>query len=711
MFHLFLLFIQSLLSVSSGMNMNGDIYNISNPNKTSTNQFSTNYQSNYFDVYSLPITSRYGDVYWTMMDDVLLPDHIVKEYDNKTMAIVGYEMNQVFKTDNGDVSVPITWAYNHHYEAYLLGSKSKLVTITKNDTFNLRALNHGASSLWKTDVPNSQFFSEGNGGESRGSFHGYSQNMAQLIKSPKIFKLQPMQIDTRNRDPKYINTKTFHPGLLPKESAAPPNASYSGLLECPCTDRLNFSITHHYNTLTQGVCDKIISNISTCFIEVSKLGRIQKNVTSAKSIQSKTLPYGCFFYENLNAEITSIYYNTFESKHTCGVNNKEFGITQFEQENINISITIDYTKPILEQMNITLSGPSNLWYGVAFNAKVMNDLPYAILINGTGSVFEYKLGNHELGQLLDPSLTIKSNKVDNTIRTLVLSRPLKGLSQNYFDFTNRSNIPLLAAIGNSGHIAYHHLKSSNTISITSLNGLNCLCDNGSVGSINGIPFSKLCAPEPTADLLQQRNPTCFIETYQGGLSCCHHKNILLDKDQIQPLNEMTYHLKFRFWYEDYKNHKSLIRPYFQTEAYSGEYDVPKCPNDIPPEECIHSITARWKVIDMISQHDRDMSKTLRLAYAGPHCHAPSCISMELYNADTGDLICKVDGIMGNGNPTNKFDEKGYIKLNPCVWGFEDGLLEPPLLDWNTNLISIKKNNNTNAHYGEMASWQMRAYLE
>ena len=26
---------------------------------------------------------------------------------------------------------------------------------------------------------------------------------------------------------------------------------------------------------------------------------------------------------------------------------------------------------------------------------------------------------------------------------------------------------------------------------------------------------------------------------------------------------------------------------------------------------------------------------INLIYVGPHCHAPSCISMELYNADNG----------------------------------------------------------------------------
>ena len=30
------------------------------------------------------------------------------------------------KTAEGDKSVPITWAYNHHYEAYLTGQYSQM---------------------------------------------------------------------------------------------------------------------------------------------------------------------------------------------------------------------------------------------------------------------------------------------------------------------------------------------------------------------------------------------------------------------------------------------------------------------------------------------------------------------------------------------------------------------------------------------------------
>jgi hypothetical protein len=97
---------------------------------------------------------------------------------------------------------------------------------------------------------------------------------------------------------------------------------------------------------------------------------------------------------------------------------------------------------------------------------------------------------------------------------------------------------------------------------------------------------------------------------------------------------------------------------------------------------------------------------INLVYAGGHCHAPSCISIELYNLDTGELICRQEPVYGKGSG-ELYDEEGYLALPPCLWGSEEeGLVPPMLLTWDTTLMSIKRNNNTYAHYGEMASWQV-----
>lgn len=65
-----------------------------------------------------------------------------------------------------------------------------------------------------------------------------------------------------------------------------------------------------------------------------------------------------------------------------------------------------------------------------------------------------------------------------------------------------------------------------------------------------------------------------------------------------------------------------------------------------------------------------------------HCHAPSCLSMELYSADTGKLLCRHDPVYGKThevNLTNFFqfqqnqvhDELGYVTIPPCLWGSQE----------------------------------------
>ena len=85
------------------------------------------------------------------------------------------------KTDSADKSVPITWAYNHHFEAYISGEYSQLTQLEQaNGAFPFGEHNHGAPPYWlalpneeledprpTSRIPISQWFSEGNGGEWR----------------------------------------------------------------------------------------------------------------------------------------------------------------------------------------------------------------------------------------------------------------------------------------------------------------------------------------------------------------------------------------------------------------------------------------------------------------------------------------------------------------------------------------------------------------
>ena len=112
--------------------------------------------------------------------------------------------------------------------------------VEKPVPIEMMGMSHGASTQWQAqlldesaeyDIPQEQFFSEGNGGEMRRSYHGYPEGYAQLIESPNTFHVVPMQIDTWNRE---MTNATFLPGPMPRNSKIPASAGYNGLLECPC---------------------------------------------------------------------------------------------------------------------------------------------------------------------------------------------------------------------------------------------------------------------------------------------------------------------------------------------------------------------------------------------------------------------------------------------------------------------------------------------
>ena len=60
------------------------------------------------------------------------------------------------KAENGEKFVPITWAYNHHCEAYITG---KYYKVTHQGKFQDPKPN--------SKIPIYQWFAEGNGGEYR----------------------------------------------------------------------------------------------------------------------------------------------------------------------------------------------------------------------------------------------------------------------------------------------------------------------------------------------------------------------------------------------------------------------------------------------------------------------------------------------------------------------------------------------------------------
>ena len=294
-----------------------------------------------------------------------------------------------------------------------------------------------------------------------------------------------------------------------------------------------------------------------------------------------------------------------------------------------------------------------------------------------------------------------------------------------------------------------------------------------------------CPLEPRGDLLAQRNPTCDIRTYTGGLAVCLHGWHLLDADQPIPWTDrpLVYYKKYRVYFQEYEptKHKQIQRHDWGIGSGNGaktpelanggaEYDVPQCAANSGgvtttcnhtiqvsplscPSPCPHlrayladsprlppyfsrarrdgstepqagtQAKKQWQedqdprtrpfvrhprclTKDQLAG-DMDADQTRRqwirgdqgpeglprcdasplVSGAAPshllpkaslqkndllHSHAPTCLRLDVYNNDTGKLICRVEPVYGGtggyvADRGGTFDEEGYV-ANPPVRG-------------------------------------------
>jgi hypothetical protein len=137
-------------------------------------------------------------------------------------------------------------------------------------------------------------------------------------------------------------------------------------------------------------------------------------------------------------------------------------------------------------------------------------------------------------------------------------------------------------------------------------------------------------------------------------------------------------MKFRFWFQPWRppaavaarlpparlgapnppaaaSHANLVRFYWQTESFAGEYDVPRGADSLghdrgattysEAEGYVYTIASEWPAADSVYGCDPTRQKCVpdgtngfELVYAGGHCHAPNCISLELTIKETGDPL-------------------------------------------------------------------------
>ena len=723
------------------------------------------HRGDFIEVFSRPIRTTYSEVFWAQQDPIPLPKDFVERFDGETVAFTGYEVDVVRKDDATGAwrSVPCYEQYNHHFAVGIQGRASKMAYVGRQTYLEDRdIMAHRHAPLWEARerpeakaedsiTPVFQMMVEGNGNEHRRTFKYIPTGFGQMIASPVSFAPNFMFINTNNPDTPNWGARG---GPLPKGgempgwrsagSMAPPNASYSGLLECPCTTRVNKMFTG-YTPLTKGTCskDSEVATNQSCFdnsatVYGGKGFEIVKNTT----VHDASEPAGCFVLTTPTGY--EVYFNTdSESKVPCGSGERQprsTGKETIKEAGQNVSVALDLDSKS-QLATITLTGPSTRWFAVGFGARQMKDLPYTIVVEPPSSaktavstVTERKLADHAAGEQLPlPSMiSLVSDSVKGGTRTVVMTRKLTGRSKDYFSFdADGGAIDVIMASGTSSKFSYHGAhRGGDSLMMVLMGAPVCLCRSKQLGgSINGLPWTSDCY-NPL--LLEQNNPSCDIVTYRGGMTCCHDGVHLLDADQELPKKVDEFYAKFRFYYEpnpvpkvDAWHQKNVTKNAFfmfrEVEYNHGEYDIIKAHAGTPPNERIDTLISNFQVKDTIKDCKGDraswmcapsrggrfpQSQEIDLVHVSGHCHAPSCISMELINADTGQTICLIEPIYGSGDDI--MDEDGYVvALPPCIFGPEKGLQPPPRLSLDANLTAIKKSNSTYFHYGVMSHWQMR----
>jgi len=402
-----------------------------------------------------------------------------------------------------------------------------------------------------------------------------------------------------------------------------------------------------------------------------------------------------------------------------------------------VTLSVDVNS-LANNVTITITGPSNVWFGVAFNATEMQDTPWAIIVYDVdGKVMERQLADHNPGSILQGSVTVLSNTVTGGRRKVVLQRGLKGLTKSHYTFSAQvGSIPFLNALGSTAEFAFHANRSASTLSLFPVSaGIpSCLCA-GSASTINGIPYGADCRPEPLSDLLVQNNPTCQVSSYVGGLACCVDGSFLLDADQTPPPHIDNVFFKVRFYYEDYKpmEHQPTYHiewclnggstahwpsPYWSPHV---EFDIVKGVSDGGAQN-VQMLQSTFQIYNMFLVIPGTCSLTdpscmgadnpslgpqgIKLVMAATHCHAPNCLRQELMFADTNETICV--GTPEHGTSSDIYNEAGYLFSPPCTWGDTAGYQPPPVLALNRTLRMVTYYNSTYGHPGQMGIFQMRA---
>jgi len=496
----------------------------------------------------------------------------------------------------------------------------------------------------------------------------------------------------------------------------------SPLIECPCGDRISRKTVETPNILASGTCTSHLASEVACTAAVASIA----TVSSSASVSNRSMPYGCIMVPSGHSNSYEAIFNTAKSAQRCGPGESQpLALHAAAQltDLVNVTVTHDG-----KMAHISMSGPADVWFGVGFGTSVMTSA-YAIIVDGVGVVSERKLGAHAPGSALKPTLTVISSSVAAGIRTVEVARHVVGDTKEYFSIpTTPGQVDLIAAVGMTSTFSYHRAHTGGQMTLIPTAASSCICTpkednyliymNTTVQQFNGYN----CVGAPRSDMAQHGdgtgrnvpNAACHMQTYHGGTECCKHKMFLTDREDAHRIPDQTdtYFLKWRYYFQEYEptiagapaTHQHLHHWVFLIDQQVNDYEEDNAHYGTPS---IGGITANLTAKDMGLEDIPATYSTITPLVMTPHCHAPSCIREELWNVDTGEIICNVTAMYGNpeyGPLSQVFNEANYIAIPPCIYGYQPGLQKPFSLSPSTRLRAIKYFNNTYRHLGQMAQW-------
>ena len=142
---------------------------------------------------------------------------------------------------------------------------------------------------------------------------------------------------------------------------------------------------------------------------------------------------------------------------------------------ISLSVTIpDTTIDNDPSVSMILSGPSDYWFSIAFNATTMLQGSYSLQINNRNdrsNVIERYIDSKTQGTDLDTSISIDSYSIDSNtnIQTVTVIRNRIGLNSQYFTFPTTSAsfaINVMYAVGEENDFGYHGFYNKGSSSLS-----------------------------------------------------------------------------------------------------------------------------------------------------------------------------------------------------------------------------------------------------